>query len=198
MAGISPRARVAAWVAAGVLGGGLVAGAVVTQLGVATAASPTPRPGSQQPRGHEGFGPMGPGPLERLGGRVLHGQATIRTPSGADQVVEFQSGSITAVGGSTVTVRSSDGFTETYTVDKTTRISLNGADGALSTLKKGDDVRVFGMSSAGKVVAKAVMDGQPDGPFGRMWRHGPGPRWQMPPMPAPGASASTSGSSSNT
>ena len=63
-------------------------------------------------------------------------------------------------------MRSSDGFTRTYTVDKNTRIALNGADGTLSRLKSGDTVHVMAVKQAGTWQARAVFDGQPPMPMG--------------------------------
>src|SRR4051812_16629725 len=104
---VSPRLRVGAWVAAGVLGGGLVTGLVVSQLGIATAASPSPSPrASGQPRPVMPFGsgrhfggrlpglpPFGPGFGPEMGmlgmgpSRVLHGEATVKKPDGTTEVV---------------------------------------------------------------------------------------------------------------
>jgi len=125
-------------------------------------------------RGHLGPGgglglPGGPGMLfgvPGLGapglemGRVLHGEATVQTPNGT-KVVSTQLGTITSVAGAQVTVRSSDGFTRTYSVDKQSRISLDGADGALSRLKSGDTVRVVAVQSGKTWSARAVIDGLP-------------------------------------
>ena len=179
MAVMSARVRVGAWIAAGLLGGGVLAGAVVSQLGTATAASPTPSPsprayggpGAPMPYGGpmRGFGerrgglpPLG-GPAMGFGGKVLHSEATVETPDGTTKVVVSQSGDITDVTDSTIAVKSSDGFDATYTIDKNTRISLNGSDGAMSSLKKGDTVRVFGTKSGSTSHANAVIDGMPAG-----------------------------------
>jgi hypothetical protein len=171
------RRGIAALVAAGVIGGGLV-GVAIGQLGVAgasdggsstTAPRPPTVPFARGPMGRLG-GPMGfAGP----GRRVLHGEATVAKPGGGTMVVRFQTGRITRVAGSTVTVRSTDGYVATYTVDSGTRIVLNGADGALSSLNSGDPVRTFGVVNGTSVQAKAVLDGVPTDVrrFVRRWRH---------------------------
>lgn len=201
MTELSPRMRIGAWIAAGVLGGGLVAGAVVSQLGTATAASPSPsprasgEPGAPAPDGGPmpGFGgrmrglpPLG-GVEFGFGGRVLHSEATVKAPDGTTKVVVSQTGDITDISDSTVTVQSSDGFDATYTIDKNTRISLNGNDGTASSLKKGDTVRIFGTKSGATNHANAVMDGMPTGLM--MFRHDQRTR------PNPQASPDTSSSS---
>jgi hypothetical protein len=180
---------VAAWIGAGVLGGGLATGVAVSQLGVATAATPSPKPTASQAPDRPGgpfdrrhlrmFGRHFAGPLPRLapglgfgfgigpgiglGDRLLHGKATVKGPNGTTQVVATQSGTITGVSGSDLTVRSTDGYVGHYTVDKTTRIELNGADGALSKLKTGDTVHVMAVEKSGAFVATSVLDGKPLG-----------------------------------
>ena len=157
--------RVIALVTAGVVAGG-VGGAVISQLGVAGAASPSPRPSSGAPwrEGPRGLMPHGgPGGMAALGllggGRVLHGEATVAKPGGGTMTVRFQNGVISDISGSTITVKSSDGFTSTFTVNGTTRISLNGSDGTLSKLAKNDKVRVVGVQQGSSMVARMVLDG---------------------------------------
>jgi Domain of unknown function (DUF5666) len=103
----------------------------------------------------------------REGGNVLHGEATIGKPGGGTAVVHFQNGIISAISGSTMTVKSTDGFTSTFTVNGTTRILLNGTDGTLSKLAKNDKVRVMGVENGSSTVARMVLDGVPEpGMFG--------------------------------
>jgi hypothetical protein len=176
MTAVSSRIRIGAWIAAGVLGGAIVSGIVVSQLGTATAASPSPSPrASGEPRppmpGHlprfgerlRGFAPLGPGfgPGLGVGGHVLHSEATVEAPDGTTKDVVSQTGDITAIADSTITVKSSDGFEATYTIDKATRISLNGTEGAMSSLKKGDTVHVMGTKAGSTSHANAVMAGKP-------------------------------------
>lgn len=174
MSTTSRRARAAAWVTAGVLGG-LGAGVVVAQLGVATAADPTPTPsasasadpGQPPPLMMGRPGPMGgpgPGPELALGGRVLHGEATVRTRDGDLREVANQTGRITAIDGATLTVDSSDDFSRDYTVDKDTRIALDGEDGAVSSLKTGDTVHVMAVQDGATWHAELVLDGKPPRP----------------------------------
>src|SRR4051812_35150684 len=156
-----------AWTAAGLLAGGAAIGAAVSQLGVTGAASPTPKPNSSVaparpfPHPGQGFGHRGPGHGGGLAGlgRVLHGQATVQAPTGGTKVMSLQTGAITAISGSQVTVKSTDGFTTTYTVDKDTRIVLRGTQGALSSLKSGDTVPVLAVKSGSSWTAKAVRVG---------------------------------------
>ena len=176
MSALSSRMRIGAWITAGVLGGGIVSGIVVSQLGTATAASPSPSPrASDEPRPPmpgplhrfgerlRGLGPLGPGfgPEFGFGGHVLHSEATVEAPDGTTKVVVSQTGDINDLVDSTITVKSSDGFEATYTVDKNTRISLDGADGAMSSLKKGDTVHVMATKKGSTNHAESIMAGQP-------------------------------------
>src|SRR3954452_16220117 len=164
------RHRAVALVAAGVVAGA-AGGVVISQLGTAGAASPSPTPSRDARDGlreHFGHGPGGMGLLGGLGGgNVLHGEATIEKPGGGTTVVHFQHGVISAISGSTMTVKSTDGFTSSFTVNGTTRISLNGTDGTLSKLATSDKVRVFGVEDGSATVARMVLDGVPGrGMFG--------------------------------
>lgn len=186
---LTMRSRAVALVASGVVAGG-VGGVAVAQLGSAAADSSPPNPQSSAPpaAGHGHPRPMMP---LALGGRVLHGEATVRAANGVKDVV-VQTGTITAVTDSTVTVKSSDDYSATYTVDKTTRIVLNGADGTLSKLQQGDRVRVLAVKRGSSATAKAVFDGVPPRPH----RLGmPGLRGGMHPHPGvmPGAPAGMQG-----
>jgi len=110
------------------------------------------------------FGPglgrdFGPGAM--LGGHVLHSEATVVAPDGTTKVVVSQNGDITDIADSTITVKSSDGYLASYTVDKFTRISLNGTDGAMSSLKKGQTVHVMGTKSGATTHAEGIIDGRP-------------------------------------
>jgi hypothetical protein len=57
----------------------------------------------------------------RLGG-ALHGEVTRPTATGGTETLLVQTGSVTAAGDTEVTVKSTDGFTETYAVSPTTTV----------------------------------------------------------------------------
>src|SRR5262249_48295698 len=129
------KTTVVAGVAALVLAG---AGA-----GVAFAQTPDPSPsptpsGSPAPQGprhghgefkggfkHGGFGAGGLGGGGFLG-RIEHAEATVDTgTNNTTQVVDVQRGTVDSVDSGTLTVHSADGFSATYTVDSSTKISKN-------------------------------------------------------------------------
>ncbi|MGR6975057.1 hypothetical protein ACU639_36675 [Streptomyces cynarae] len=75
----------------------------------------------------------------------VHGQATVKNRKTGQFVVrEWQRGSITGVSGATLTVKSADGVSWTWTVEKNAKIIRDGKKVAESALKTGDTVMVVG------------------------------------------------------
>jgi hypothetical protein len=144
--------------------GGLTAAALIGGTGVASAATShgTPaKPGAATvsrilPRATSSAGPGMPG--YGMGHRVLpvHGQIVVAKAGGGYQKVDFQLGSVMAVSTTSVTVRSSDGFTRTYSVTGSTIVAAL-RDG-ISSVKAGHQVVVVGTVSGGKATAAAIMD----------------------------------------
>jgi hypothetical protein len=141
----------------------------------ATPGQPAPngKPGGGFGRGHHGgpfggklFGLDGFGGLGR--GGLLHGEFTIRKPDGNGfQTVATQTGEVTAVSPSSITVKSEDGFSRTYSVDENTVVG-SGRDG-IGTVKTGDTVRIAGVVEDGKAKAAAVLDSTSLGQIGEHW-----------------------------
>jgi hypothetical protein len=78
----------------------------------------------------------------------VHGQATVKNGKTGQYVVrEWQRGQITAVSGDTVTVKSADGTSWTWTASSSTRVTREGQKIAESALKSGDSVVVLGTQS---------------------------------------------------
>jgi len=99
-----------------------------------------------------GFGGMGP---------VIHGEATVKGPSGAYETIEFQTGTVTSltdVSGSTwkLIVTSADKTALTYTVNSGT--SVNGGETGVSSIKAGDQVTVTAVVAKGTATAKTLTD----------------------------------------
>src|SRR5947208_488368 len=110
----------------GLIAGGAALGMTLAGLGVAAAqtdsstTSKPPATADPGPRGpgqgmRPGFGGPGrPGFGMAMGG--IHGEFTTRAPGGGYQTVATQRGEATAVSSSSITVKSEDGFSRTYTV----------------------------------------------------------------------------------
>ena len=88
----------------------------------------------------------------RLG---THGERTVKGKDGKTVVHEWQVGAVTAVSGDTVTVKSSDGFTMTWTASSSTKLHTGKAG---SDVKVGDKVLVEGVKSGSVNEAHVVID----------------------------------------
>lgn len=165
----------------GLLAAAVVAGLVAGATGVALAddgstASGTPSstasprdgygPGGGQghgakgfrdrgPGGRHGIGPMGAMGLMGLHG-ALHGELVVPKAGGGYQTVLVQRGEATAVSGTSITVRSEDGFTRTYAVTGDTLVNA-GRDG-ITSVAEGSKVAVQGVKSGERVNAVHVAD----------------------------------------
>lgn len=143
--------RAAGLVAAGLLGG-------VVLAGFATSYAQTPSPsqedgGTAVPRGPGGRGHHGG---KHGGGMGIHGEFVTSAPGGGYQTVATQSGEVTAVSATSLTVRSEDGFSRTYTVDDNTLV--NAGNEGIADVENGDDVRVMALVVDGKANAVSVND----------------------------------------
>lgn len=136
------------------------------------AAPAVPPLGKQFGRGH-GHGPFGGkmfgrhfGGLGKFGG--IHGEYTVKKPDGTGyQTWATQVGEVTGVSSSSITVKSEDGYSRTYSVDENTVVNA-GRDG-IGTVKNGDTVRVAGLVEDGKARAAAVFDSTSLGKIGEHW-----------------------------
>jgi len=112
------------------------------------------------------FGLGGFGGFGRFGG--LHGEFTIKKPDGSGfETVATQTGEVTAVSPSSITVKSEDGFSRTYSVDENTVVG-SGRDG-IGSVKTGDTVNVAGIVDGGKSSAAAILDSTGLGKIGEHW-----------------------------
>jgi hypothetical protein len=118
------------------------------------------------PFGHKLFGFGGFGGFGRFGG--LHGEFTIKKPDGNGyETVATQTGEVTAVSPSSITVKSEDGFSRTYSVDENTVVG-SGRDG-IGNVKTGDTVSIAGVVDGGKASAAAILDSTGLGKIGEHW-----------------------------
>jgi len=157
----------------------LAAPAAVTPGQATTPATPDPNAPNNgggkgwlgRHHGHGGpfgklFGLGGPGGFGRFGG--VHGEFTVKKPDGSGyETVATQTGEVTAVSPSSITVKSEDGFSRTYSVDENTVVG-SGRDG-IGNVKTGDTVNVAGIVDAGKASAAAILDSTGLGKIGQHW-----------------------------
>ena len=177
---------------AGTLGAtNALAGSATPAAETTPGPSPSGRPAPPAPGKMPGprFGP-GHGFGRGFGGRALHGQVVVEKPGGGTQTIVFQQGAITAKGSDSVTVKSTDGFTLTWTVGTDTRVSSVGNGGGLAGLAVGESVVAAGTpsgngaASGGSATATMLAErGAMPGRDGDRQKHG---------TPAPSATAERS------
>ena len=139
----------------------------VTSSTTSTTAALGGKPfGHRHGYGHFGGKMFGLGRLGRFGG--LHGEFTVRKPDGSGfQTWAVQTGEVTAVSPSSITVKSEDGFSRTYGVDENTVVN-SGRDG-IGSVKAGDTVRIAGLVESGTARAATVVDSTSLGKIGEHW-----------------------------
>ncbi|MFC0063982.1 hypothetical protein ACFFQW_09330 [Umezawaea endophytica] len=120
----------------------------------------------------------GPGGYGRMGGPGMGGLSG-GPGFGTALHGEFQVGTVTEVSSTSIGVKSTDGYTKTYTIDSNTVVGGGGGPnqqtkGDLSSIANGDTVTVIGETTDGKTTAKSIvervlvrngqqLDGQPQG-----------------------------------
>lgn len=96
-------------------------------------------------RGHHGIG-MG-----------IRGEAVMRKPGGGFQTVAHQSGDVTAVSATSITLKSEDGFERSYLVNDDTLV--NAGDDGIADVKVGDQVRLTAiLEDGGRARAVRIHD----------------------------------------
>lgn len=135
----------------------------------APSAAPAP-PGGRGWHAFPGRMPGGairfaPGPI---GAGLIHGAFTVPKSNGGYQTLDVQRGKVTAVSATSVTVKSADGYTVTYTVTSKTLVDAKAA--GIGSVKKGDSVFVTATVSGTTPTATNIADlsvfKQYGGPFG--------------------------------
>jgi hypothetical protein len=106
-----------------------------------------------------GFGGLGAfggfGAFGGLGG-VIHGQVTEPKSGGGYQTVDIQRGTVTAVSSASITIKSADGYSATYSVSRSTEVNAMAA--GIGTVKVGDTVDLTATVSQGKATAARIID----------------------------------------
>ncbi|MGW1346450.1 hypothetical protein ACWCOV_35715 [Kribbella sp. NPDC002412] len=148
--------------------------------GVAWASSgadptPTPSPSASptpDKQGEPGKGPHRGGQFG-LGG-ALHGEFVVKKDDGSYQTVATQRGEVTAVSKESITVKSEDGYSRTYTLTEDTLV--NAARDGIDDVKTGNTVSVFAVVADGRATATSVNDGTVRKAAGDRWGFHRGPR----------------------
>jgi hypothetical protein len=110
-------------------------------------------------------GGMGGGPGGGMGGmgrgggmgelmNAVHGEFTVSDGKGGYQTEIMQTGSVTAVSSTSLTAKSSDGYTKVYTINASTAFG----SGTVADIKTGDTVTVVATPSGDNATADSVLD----------------------------------------
>jgi hypothetical protein len=117
-----------------------------------TTSTPAPSPGQQR---H---------PLRRFarlraafGRHLLHGEFVVQTQDGTKTLV-VQRGTVTAVSATSLTVKSADGFTLTWTVGSPLHVVVNRVQAHFSAIAVGATVGVAGVKESGTPTARLIVE----------------------------------------
>jgi hypothetical protein len=163
--------------------GTVAAVAVTTTAGgvawaTSNADSPTPSP-SASPSAPNSTDPArpqgGPGRHGEFGiGGALHGEFVVEKNGGGYETVATQNGQVTAVSKDSITVKSADGYSRTYTVAAETLV--NSARDGIASIKTGNTVSVTAVVANSTATATSVNDGTARDAAGQKWGFKRGPR----------------------
>ncbi len=135
-----------------------------TGAGVATAQTTTTpaAPGTATPAAptHPAKAGTHPGHHKGQLGRAEHGEFTVHTKTG-DKTLDTQRGVVTAVNAGSVTVKSTDGFTATYTLTPTTKVHKGKQTATTTQITTNDRVRVLATKTGTTDTATHIGDAGP-------------------------------------
>ena len=142
------RIAVAALVAVGIAG----AGTGVVYAAGGSAGTDTQGPGGAQTGGPPGGGTGGPGQLSN----ALHGEYVVSDGDGAYTTELMQNGAVTAISDTSITAKSDDGYTKTYTIDADTVVGNGSSD--LADIGTGDDVMIVASVSGNTATVDSLSE----------------------------------------
>lgn len=120
------------------------------------AASPSTR-SADPARPDHGKGPGRPGVGLFAGRGALHGEFVVEKEGGGYQTMATQRGEVAEVSKESLTLKSADGYSRTYTLTEDTLV--NAARDGIDDVKKGNTVTVMAIVVDGKATASSVNDG---------------------------------------
>jgi hypothetical protein len=129
--------------------------ALVVSGGVAYAVSSTP---TSSPTAASSSAPAAKAKAKHrsLLGHVAHGEVTL---NGKDhRVVDVQRGDVQAVSATSISVKSDDGFTATYTINSDTKVRKGGKQAAIGDVHTGDKVGIVATKANGTSTATRVAE----------------------------------------
>jgi hypothetical protein len=91
-----------------------------------------------------------------LRGNVEHGEVVVKTKNG-DQNIDVQRGTVTAISGTSLTVKSADGFTLSWVIGSPVHVLEHRTAVQPSAVTAGEEVGVAGTNSGGTVTAVLIL-----------------------------------------
>ena len=119
-----------------------------TRPAAATGPAAAPEPSASAPAAHRH---KGDGLRRFLKKNTLHGEITVQRKAGVETIV-VQRGQVTAVDGTSLSVKSADGFTRTWTRDDRTRIVQDRSKAEPGAIKAGGQVGVAGTGTTARLI----------------------------------------------
>ncbi len=141
-----------------------------------------PKGGPRGGFGGPGFG--GPG----IGGDVVHGEYVVPKSGGGYETLDTQTGKVTDVSSTAITVQSDDGFSKTYVVTESTVV--NSQRDGIGSVAKDDTVRVTATVSGSTATAVDITDTSKVSASRGQWAPGR-PQRPSPPTSASGSTSTT-------
>jgi hypothetical protein len=132
-----------------------VAGAGIGVASADTSTAPAPPPNSAPAHPKPAPNKRHPGMLAR----VEHGQFTLNGKK--HRTVDLQRGKVQAISPTSVTVRSADGFTATYTVNGNTKVRKDKSASNIGQVAAGDRVTVIADVNGPTATADRIADAGP-------------------------------------
>jgi hypothetical protein len=91
-----------------------------------------------------------------LRGNVEHGEVVVKTKDG-DKTIDVQRGTVTAINATTVTVRSADGFTLTWTFGNPIHVIEHRTSVQPSNVTTGEEIGIAGTRTGSTVTARLIL-----------------------------------------
>jgi hypothetical protein len=125
-------------------------------VGLPTSAAAQPEPSPVVPSPTDVAPPSENGHPNMGLGDVLHGEGVIKTKDGT-QPVAMQHGTVTSVSDSSITLRSSDGYTKTWTVNESVHVVEHRKALQPSSIKVDSDLIVAGPRQGTTFTASVIV-----------------------------------------
>jgi len=117
-----------------------------------TAPAAAPQHGPLAGGTEEAYGRLG-----RLGGRLVHAEATVQDKDGNLIKINLDHGTIQAIGNGSITISEAGSSTVVVKTDADTKVRIGRDAGSLDDLKVGDDIFVQSRVDGGNVLAKHIL-----------------------------------------